>query len=321
MTSINFTWRALLAPMLLCCAVSARAGMTAWIPLEIQDGQILIPAEVAGSPVKALLVTGGNQNGTSRALVEKLGLDLSGRRYEFRYSSGREYEVPSVDRMPVKLFGVEFELHNVPAHDQGVDLTIGAGFLESFILQIDYPNSRMRLITHDAIDMKKVGNVLLRYEHEFNTPAVQVTLDGGDRWLTLDTSHAGPTLIRRIIAEDEGWIPKYLKETNAVRELLVLPSFKIGPFELTDVPVEVPAPGVQSNVGGFRRQGVDLDSRLRKGVRVSGTIGYEVLRHFVVTIDYEREAMHIATPAEEPKAAAPAPEAAPEQAPQRALGK
>ena len=315
MQSTRFSWRTLLAPALLVCAMSARAGVTAWIPLEIRDGAILLPAEVAGTPAKAMLATGTNQHQVSKALVERLGLDLSGRRYESVHVGGREYDVRSVDRLPIKLFGVTFELHDVPAYDQSSDLVIGAGFLEAFILQIDYPNSRMRLLTHDAIDMKKVGNTPLRLEEFWGTPAVQVTLDGDERWLILDTSHAGPTLIRRLLAEDQGWIPKYLKETNAERELLVLPSFKIGPFELTDVPVEVPAPGVQSNVGSFRKQGPDRETNLRTGVRVSGTLGYEILRHFVVTIDYEREAMHIAPPAEEPKAAVPEPGAAPEQTP------
>lgn len=317
MKSTRFRWRTLLAPALLVFAVSARAGVTAWIPLEIRDGVILLPAEIAGTPAKAMLATGTNQNQVSKEFVERIGLDLSGTHYESVGRGGREYDVRSVDRLPIKLFGVTFELHDVPAHEESADLVIGAGFLSAFILQIDYPNSRMRLVTHDAIDMEKVGNTLLRLEEHWGTPAVQVTLDGDERWLTLDTSHAGPTLIRRLLAEDKGWIAKYLKETNAERELLVFPSFKIGPFELTDVPVEVPAPGVQSNVGSFRKQGPDRDTNLRSGVRVSGILGYEVLRHFVVTIDYEREAMHIATPAEEPKAVAaePEPAPAPEQAP------
>ena len=315
MKSTRFRLCALLAPALLVCAMSARAGVTAWIPLEIRDGVILLPAEIAGTAAKAMLATGTNQHQVSEEIVERLGLDLSGKRYESVGRGGRKYNVPSVDRLPIKLFGATFELHNVPAYDQGPDLVIGAGFLEAFILQIDYPNSRMRLVTHDAIDMKKIGNTLLRLEEYWGTPVVQVTLDGDERWLTLDTAHAGPTLIRRQLAEDKGWITKYSKETNAERELLVLPSFKIGPFELTDVPVEVPAPGVQSNVGSFRKQGPDRDTNIRSGVRVSGTLGYEVLRHFVVTIDYEREAMHIATPAEEPKAAAAEAEVAPEQTP------
>ena len=127
--------------------------------------------------------------------------------------NGIEYDVRSVARLPVKLFGVEFELHDVPAHDGDLDLTIGAGFLREFIVQIDYPNSRMRLLTQDAIDMKKVGNVPLNYEKEFGAPSVQITLDGNEkRWMQLSTAHTGPMLVRRVIAEEQGWNEKYFKE-------------------------------------------------------------------------------------------------------------
>jgi hypothetical protein len=132
--------------------------------------------------------------------------------------------------------------------------------------------------------------------------------------------------VRRLIAQEGDWIERFRRADAAMidinanvsnMEVLVLPSVVIGPYELADVPVVIPAQGESINISGFRESGPRDDSNLRKGVRASGVVGYEVLRHFVVTIDYDREKMHLAVPAEEPKAAAPdpTPEPAPEQVP------
>jgi hypothetical protein len=303
MSRFEFASRALVAACALLCATAAHAAITAWIPIEIREGAIYFDAAASGKPVKALFATGANQHQTSKAFAELLGLDLNGKRYESRSIGGFEYDVRSVARLPVKLFGVDFELHDVPAYEGGGDLVIGAGFLRSFIVQIDYPNNRMRLLTHDAVDMKKLGNVRLRYDAEFALPVVEVEFPGGEkRWMQLDTAHTTPTLVRRIIAEDSGWLEKYTKRTGGEMELLVLPSLKIGPFELEDVPIEVPAPGVAANVGGFDRRGnAAQDSRQKKGEQASGILGYELLRHFVLTLDYDRQALHIAAPTEEPE--------------------
>jgi hypothetical protein len=284
---------------------AALAGATAWIPLELREGAIFFDAEVKGVPVKALFATGMNQHAVSKALVDKLGMDLSGKRYESRGREGITYDTRSVGELPVKLFGVEFKLRDVPA-DADVDLIIGAGFLRSFVVQIDYPNSRMRLLTQDAVEMEKVGNARLAHEWEFGTPALQVTFLGDKKvWLTLDTAHFGPILVRRLLAENQGWLEKYKRKSDEKSDLLVLPSVTLGPFELEDVPVSVPAPGVQQNVGGFRESGAAGDTRIRRVIRVDGVLGYELLRHFVVTLDYDREQAHIGVPEEEPASARP----------------
>ena len=323
MQPIRFVSRALLAPLLLLCAVSGRAGVTVWIPLEIQDGMVLFPVEVGGITGHAIFDTGATGNSVSAALVEKAGLSLAGRRYAIRGTGSTDDIVGSVSSLPIKLFGIEFKLQDVPALPHDEELLIGAGFLKAFVLQLDYPNKRMRLITHDSVDLSKVANVPLRLEESSGRPAIQVTIDGKNRWMLLDTGASGPIMVRRLIAEDADWIERFQRADASIvdinasvtnMDLLVLPSVVIGPFELADVPVMIPAEGEGINISGVRESGPRNDSNIRKGVRVSGIVGYEILRHFVVTIDYEREKMHLAAPAEEPKATAPAPDAAPEQA-------
>jgi predicted aspartyl protease len=289
-------------------APKALAGVTAWVPLEVRHGHVLFPVEVAGVPSHALFDTGAQGNSVSSELVANAGLALHGKRYTIRGVSSTEENVASVSRLPIRLFGVDFKLHDVPVLPHSAALIIGAGFLKTAVLQLDYPNHRMRLITRDSIDLAKVANVPVRLVAESGLPALQVTVDGTKRWMLLDTGNTGPILMRRMVAEQSNWIGRFPRASGALvdvnadvamTDVLVLPSIVIGPFELTDVPVQVPAANEEIRIAGTRRNVPVDDSRIRTGVRISGVVGYEVLRHFVVTLDYEREKLHLAVPREE----------------------
>jgi hypothetical protein len=41
-------------------------------------------------------------------------------------------------------------------------LVIGSGVLQSFVIQIDYANSRIRFASFDAVTLKQNANVVLR---------------------------------------------------------------------------------------------------------------------------------------------------------------
>ncbi len=310
MQTIRSPWKTTLAALALACAVSAHAGVTPWEPLEIRDGHVLFPVTVAGVAGRAVFDSGSQINSVDKGFVERNGLRLFGRKFDITGVSSTEESVRSVSRLPIGLFGAEFELRDVPALPHpNMTMIIGAGFLKSSVLQLDYPNSRMRLITHDSVDLSKVANVPLRRAEGSGLPAVQVTIDGEKRWMLLDTGNSGPILMRRVVAEGAGWIGRFQKTRTTARDanadiseldLLVLPALAIGPYELADVPIEIPAPGQEIHISGFRPAGPGRFTRIKKGVRISGILGYEVLRHFIVTIDYERDKAHIEAPPEPP---------------------
>ena len=309
--------RRVLTAVALGCALTAsavaRAGVTPWVDLEVRDGHVLFAVEVAGHEGRAIFDTGAQDNTVSTELVERAGLKLNGKRFEIVGVVSSDERVGSVGTLPVKLFGIDFKLRNVPALPLHHELIIGAGFLKAGVLQLDYPNRRMRLITPDSVDLSKAANVPLRLQEGTNLPAIQVTIDGSQRWMMLDTGNAGPILMRRMVASQAGWIERFKRAESAIvdvnaavsaMDMLVLPSVRIGPFELEDVPVQIPAPGEEIRItGASNSQG--RETRVRQGVRISGIVGYEVLRHFVVTLDYDRQLLHIAPPPE-PPAAAPA---------------
>lgn len=321
----------LLALISSCLAAPAQAGVTAWIPLEVRDGHVSFPVEIAGRAGHAAFDTGAAFSSVSTEIAKELGLKLGGRRWMVQGVGSTDETVTSESRLPIKLFGIDFELHDVAALPHRTDMIIGAGFLKSFVLQLDYPNSRMRLITEDSIDLAKAANVPLRLDRGTGLPAIRVKIDGRDRWMLLDTGNSGPIVMRRLVAREADWLARFKRAEGSMidvnanvtgTDILVLPSFAIGPYELEDVPVAIPAEGESLNLAGGRASGGVGDSRIQSGVRVSGIVGYEVLRHFVVTIDYDRQKMHVAAPQQEPQAApaeaAPARNAAPPSEPAHA---
>jgi hypothetical protein len=70
----------------------------------------------------------------------------------------------------------------------------------------------------------------------------------------------------------------------------------LGPFELGSVPVAVPAEGERLLSGSESWGRVQTGTHVTHGARANGRLGYDVLRHFVVTIDLKRELMQIAAP-------------------------
>lgn len=165
----------------------------------------------------------------------------------------------------------------------------------------------MRLITRDTMDLGKLKNLRSRKDRQDGgSPIVQMSLnDAKPIWLTLDTGNSGGILVERNIAKRAGWLETFAREdttysgvnSTARFEDFVLPKATIGPYELENVKVSVPAQGERLPL--FKKE-IRTGSNIRtKRGKAKGLIGYDVLKHFVVTIDYRSGDVHIAPPAPE----------------------
>ncbi len=323
------TWQRFCLSLLAGLWVTA-AGAEGWIPIEVRDGALTFPAIVEGVATTAALDTGASINSIDASFAERIGLSLSGPRYRMSSAHLAGKIVPSESQLDVQLFGVDVVLRDTPAmrHPE-TPLRVGVGFLNKLILQIDYPGSRIRILPREAVDLDAYDNVRMRsaegtcgpaFEPEFPgrttcQPAVQVTFPGEKKlWLLLDTGATGPVVLSRPVAEREGWLAAYRKGASASTdvlgkvapvEILVMPTLRLGPFELGDVAVAVPAEGQRLLTGREGWGRVETATHITRGARANGMLGYDVLRHFVVTIDYEREMLHIAQPKAAGSGAAP----------------
>jgi len=291
-------------PAVLCFFWSgiALAGVSSWIPFHNSGGHIVIPVIVNGESGEAILDSGASGNAISEAFLK---------RHEGEYGEGKQIVVHGaygsrrvnlINNIQVEMFGSEFRLDQLmPARIGGYELVVGLPFFENFIIQIDYPRGNLRLIDHESLDLKQVANVRMKRAKGSAHPIVQLNLNGEyDPWITLDTGSNGGLLLRRFDAERFGWLDKYASDAGysagvtsvASVERFTLPTVEIGPFVLENVTVTVPGEGQNANIG---QDDSRSSSRIRKDPS-AGILGYGVLKHFIVTIDFKRSLLFLEIP-------------------------
>ncbi len=211
--------------------------------------------------------------------------------------------------MPLQLFGADTELDDlVEGRFSSPDIAVllGAPLFSQFIVQIDYPNSRMRLLTRDAVDLGAVENIPFRQQLGSGQPIVEVTVNSDERiWLLLDTGNSGGLDVDRATAGRLGWLElakqsrkaSDISRTAAV-ELFSVPELKFGPYTLENVMATVP---VEGETAYLESRGYRVGSVIRDK-KVVGLLGYDVFKHFLLTLDYRGGHLHVGLP-EEPAAA------------------
>lgn len=286
------------------------AGATEWFDVDFSGGSLTLPVTIEGIQTRAAISSADNLNTIGAEFIAKHNLKLKDTGQEVRIQTTfSESGVPDYKAKPIytdvgiKLFGqdtaMKFAEMDYGSPELGVSL--GAGFLKNFIVQIDYPNARMRLLTRDSVDMKEISNLKTRRDAETGDPLVQVNLNGEtDVWLVINTEGGPGVFTERSLAEKYNWIERFGPETieinssqgNQYVDLFTLPKMTLGPYEMADVVVAVRAEGENANL---TQQSENSMSRV-KGARVRGYLSTDVLKHFVLTLDYQSGLGHIHAP-------------------------
>lgn len=157
----------------------------------------------------------------------------------------------------------------------------------------------MRMVTRDVIDVAKHENIKTQRHKASGLPIVQVEMAGKKVWLLLDTGSNGGVLIGRRLAKGLDLIsPNDTQVTsqgvNALSEMRTtqLEELTFGPFVLSNVRLAYPEKGHKLS----RFTQYSRSSSAIKGKKVKGVVGFDVLKHFLVTLDYARGHMHLSVP-------------------------
>ncbi|CAB9493389.1 aspartyl protease family protein [Alteromonas macleodii] len=286
--------------LLSSCQVFGAA--TQWVDFTLDNGHVFLPVTIDGIESRVMLDSGAQINSINRAFVRK---------HDLAFDKGRPVNVKGVygvekrkayNNVDVKIFGTTFKLDslvetNLGHHSNG--MLLGAGFFNSFVVQLDYPHRKIRLVTRDSVNMKEVANVPATTQQGTGMPIAQVEINGVPLWLRIDTGNAGTILINRraaskadLLEKVEGTSTSFGANSSGVNEFATSDMVKFGPFEISNVKVSFPAEGQTTNLESqYKRTG----SRIG-GKRVVGLIGYDLLKDFVVTLDYRYGRLHINVP-------------------------
>ncbi|MEM0515689.1 retroviral-like aspartic protease family protein [Pseudoalteromonas sp. YIC-827] len=296
--------RTLIYITLILCNFPSLAAISKWISFSQSNGHITIPVTVEGIETHAILDTGAQIHAINTAFILKNKLDLTATgKTRVKGVYGTE-DKKTYNQVELSLFGFDTQIDGLVAAQLGFHtsgILLGAGFFDKFIVQIDYPNSRIRLITRDSLDLGELENIEMRAQRGTGRPIVKVAL-GEERsaWLLLDTGSNGGLTIKRSVADRLGWLDnkKLSSEisrgvnTLATTNSLRIDEFKFGPYTLENVLVSVPGEGQSANLEDqFSTTGTRI-----KSAKVEGILGYDILKHFVVTIDYKFGHAHIGLP-------------------------
>ncbi|NNF16761.1 MAG: hypothetical protein HKN70_08430 [Gammaproteobacteria bacterium] len=286
-------------------AERAHAGATEWFDFEITGGHIIIETQLAGRTGYSMIDTGAQMNGINGNALIAQGLSYpTNDKIKVTGVHGSDYR-PVYRKIPVTVFGIEInfsDLVDFRLPDPEEHLILGAGFLKLFIFQFDYPNQRMRMITRDSLDLKKLKNVNSKKSPHGGSPLVKVNLNNDAKvWLILDTGASGGILLERSVATRAKWLDRYpaidasSRGINSSGEMLAfnLPTMNISDIEIENPIILVPKKGEKLAI--FEEE-VKLGSKIPKSRKAKGLLGYDILKHFVVTIDYQSGHVHLQVP-------------------------
>lgn len=270
------------------------AGTTEWLPIEIHNGHVLVDIEIGGVKSKAMLDTGAESNAVSKAFL---------RAHKVKHTKGKKFILEGVygkskenliDHLNVSFEGSAFKLNGSMPFRGGrkFGMILGIPFFKSFIVQIDYPRKKYRLVTHDSMNLKGAANLKLKSNSRKSKLTTQVVIDGKTKVnLLFDTGNSGGILFYRPLVESKGWLEVYAAgkslssgviTSGIENDVLVLPTVDFGPFTLEDVVAYVPSKGNSKNL-----------RPARSDIRYKGILGYDMLKHFLVTIDAKNALAHL----------------------------
>ncbi|MCF2858475.1 aspartyl protease family protein [Pseudoalteromonas sp. SMS1] len=281
------------------------AAVTPWLDFTYQNGLITIPVKVSDIDSYAVLDTGAGLNAINANFV-------TAHKLKYKHSSNVNIEGAFASqrnkvyqKVPVSFFGINTNLEGLPEIALGNpnnSILFGRGFFKLFNTQIDYPNRRIRLLTHDHLDLKQYENIDFKIQKGYGQPIVKVELEGDSAWMLLDTGFTGGIMIERRYADKFGWLDTENEKmsfsgvnSTGETEHIKAKEVKFGAFSLSDVSVTFPAKGSKANIVS---QYSATKSHV-KGVKVKGIVGYEVFKHFVMTMDMKDGHLHISAPKSE----------------------
>jgi hypothetical protein len=259
----------------------------AWTAMTIDQGSVRFTAHISGEPVDVRLGSASPSNSILESFVRAHG--DTGQRADD--DTPLDQQPPIVD-LPLLISSRRIVLPAVYRVDgMAFDLHVGRDFFADAIVQIDYPNRRLRALDEDALALRKLANVPARRVDEQIGTHIRIDVQGEDVWAALATEYSGALMIPRALARQHGWIRGDDVELGQVidsygNEILSegvdLESITIGPYRINDVRAVIMEDGESPLAGAYEQ--------------MTAIVGNDLLKYFQLSVDLDRAYVHIQTP-------------------------
>ncbi len=263
------------------------ANIMTKLAFKADSGFIAIVVDINGIKANAMIDTGAEYHVFNTAFLQKHQLgSLSKKTINVKGVLGIG-AAPFVTGLNLTLLGqTDRNIKAIALDALSVDVIIGVGFFFNRLIQIDYPQQTLRLLNPHKTPLKQVAN--LRLQAKGRLFLIDAYIQQNTRLsLVLDTGNNAGIVVSHALAAQANWISQYQIRTGQLKGVmqetktfvLQIPNAQIGPFNLTNAIVHVPMQDDASN--------------LNQGVHADGLIGYEMLKNFVITLDYSNKLGHI----------------------------
>ncbi|MDX1489746.1 MAG: hypothetical protein R3332_00515 [Pseudohongiellaceae bacterium] len=263
--------------------------------IDIRDNRAYVSIDIGEKQYPAMLTTSNVGMSVSRGLAKELDLEvLRDSRVGVVGHFGEAQTGYYVQKLKFTLFGKELEGDNLfVSNGYRSELSVSLRLFSDSIVQLDIPKSKVCFYPRKAIDLWEIKNIRMDSDSKFGTPVVQTKLQNKHIWLKISPEYTGGVIIDSVVADSLG-----LYEQDGLKENRdglswsgILPEFTFGPYELANVSVSFPKKGVEENL--TTRNRTATGTHIRSSTASRGEIGMDVLRHFLLTMDLEKEIMHI----------------------------
>lgn len=265
------------------------AGYEDAIPVAVEAGEPIIDVLIDGRGPFPMIVDTGAANTLTPETAALLGLEIIGSGTALT-SSGRATsstftQVSAIQLGHARLTDQSFGVVPMPlyftdrGHRSPLAGLIGYEVLAEFVVRLDYANKTMTLTPASSFHYAGNGaHLLLGFTG--NTPTVQVAADGIPGAFAIDTGSQGGLTPRREFVERshlESHHPRQLRiKSGAVDAPYEAIMTRLDRFDIAGSRIDRPATRFPSNANATWPPFADVD----------GSIGYEILRQFVLTFDY-----------------------------------
>lgn len=262
-----------------------------WMPFAEGEYRPAFEVVINGEKTIALIDTSISVNAISAQFAHAAGIEPGTGSVSVRDVQDGE-QLPLSSTFTLEIGGNPVELDSavmIPAKDVG--LVIGRPMLNALVVQIDYPNRRLRILPPDMADFE--GNAKLRRGH-FNQPMIEARINDKPAWMNLDTSSDTICLLTDRAVGKHDLSGSELAKDNlridgvAMRpdvKTMLLDRFELGPFKIEDVIAATPI-GDEPDSKSYGAH------RIHQKFGGDGILGYEVMRHFLVTFALGRDNVH-----------------------------
>jgi len=259
------------------------------VPISVETGFIIVDVSIDGRGPFPMVFDTGAENAITPELATALGLktegsgsiqDSGGSNVPVTYTNVHTFRLGDVELIDQPLVVVALPRHLT---DRGsrppLAGFVGYELLARFAVRLDYEGRKLTLTPEQ--DFRYVGNGVsepLRFSGK--VPAVSAVADGLSGMFLVDTGSVGALTLRRAFVENHGL------EARHPSVLRIKSIGAAGPFDTILTRLD------RFDVAGSRikRPATRFPSTTEQGLPftdIDGSVGYEVLRQFVITFDYQ----------------------------------